>query len=99
MYYESAYDTPEEFLASLEVPDYPEQWRAKVADNQVYSIDEMFEARNRKWDEAPCPFDLFRDIGALKEGCRGAGCPCGAKPPAPAPSPHEQTPTHPQSHQ
>jgi hypothetical protein len=24
MYLESAYDTPEEFLASLEVPDYPE---------------------------------------------------------------------------
>lgn len=24
MYLESAYDTPEEFLASLECPDYPE---------------------------------------------------------------------------
>ena len=23
--HESAYDTPEEFLASLEVPDYPEE--------------------------------------------------------------------------
>ena len=44
----------------------------------TYSIQEMFEELNRKWDEAPCPFDLFRDSGAFKEGCQGAGCPCGA---------------------
>jgi hypothetical protein len=44
----------------------------------IYSIQEMFEALSRKWDEAPCPFDLFHEAGALKEGCQGAGCPCGA---------------------
>jgi hypothetical protein len=44
----------------------------------TYSIQGMFEARNRKWDEAPCPFDLFHEVGALKAGCQGAGCPCGS---------------------
>ena len=43
-----------------------------------YSIQEMFEALNRKWDEAPCPFDLLHEAGALKEGCQGTGCPCGS---------------------
>jgi len=39
------------------------------SDTGAYSIQEMFEARKGKWDEAPCPFELMTG-----EAC--GWCPC-----------------------